>query len=195
MRVIEVVAVASMVLGVARPGPAIGFEQPSGDDHQVVAATLEDLVAYKGKDSPLDGIFSPDPVTLDPTPARYSLTVDQLLRQNRPNKWQELEAADRPALREAAGDLVRRIKGPIVRFTAGSAHVPLYVGRDPSKLSPFSFREAPIQASLPGYSRDRRLAILTLSIPWSIHGCSGTYVLLRDGPVWRVRVREFVCYM
>jgi len=194
MRVIHAVSIAAMLTGMSAQTVTGQADRPIDQDQVIVAVVLEDLALNRGKDSPIDEIFSPDPLTLDPTPSRYSISVSDLLQQNEPKKWQALAAGDRPALREAAADFVSRMRGPIRRFTAGSKHVPLYTG-DPTKLSPFSFREAPIQAALPGYSKDRRLAIVTLAIPWSIHGCSGTYVLLREGESWLVRVREFACYV
>jgi hypothetical protein len=194
MSVIDTLAVAGLLIAQPPAARASGPEEAGLPDQEVIAVVLEDLASYRGQDSPIDGVFSPNPLRLDPTPSRYAATVADLLRQNRPEKWRNVTAHS-AALREAAQDLIRRTKQPIVLFTAGSAHVPLYSGEDPSKLSPFSFREAPIQASLPGYSNGRRLALLTLSIPWSIHGCTGTYVLVRAESAWRVRVRDFTCYM
>lgn len=156
---------------------------------------LDDLATYRGEDSPIVGPFAPDPLTLDPTPLRYAIPSGALPKPYDPKAWRDLPASETPRLKEAAQDLGRRMRGPMLRFTAGSQLVPLYEGSDPSKLTPFEHRKAPLQASMPGYSKDGQTAILTLSIPWSIHRCYGTYVIVREGDLWRVRVRDFTCVL
>jgi len=161
-------------------------------DREVVATVLEDLATYRGKDSPIDGIFSPNPLTLHAVPARYPRTVESVLVRYNPARWKALSVQDASAAQEAAEDLVRRIAANEEIFAAGSKHVPLYAGAD-AKAEPF--RKSPIEAWLPGYSKDGTLAIVALAIPWSIHGCSATYVLARGDRRWAVRVRDFTCYM
>ncbi len=193
MRLISTAAITFIATGLLAKAPPADLDRRLAHDREVVAAVLDDLATYRGEDSPMHGPFGPDPLTLDPTPYQYGSIVDGLPRQYDPRAWSDLLATARPKLKEAAQDFVRRIKGPKHRFTAGSPLVPLYEGSDPSKLSPFQHRKAPVQLSLPGYSRDRRLALLTLSIPWSIHRCHGTYVVARDQETWDVRVRDFTC--
>lgn len=169
-----------------------GAAASKGLDGAAVATVLEDLVGYRGKDSPIDSVFSPKPLTLDPVPARYSVTSEEVLQRDKPESWQALSPAEISNLTEAASDLVGRTADTLDRFTAGSAHVPLYAGGDAEAVS--SWRKRPIRAWLPGYSKDRRLALVRLSIPWSIHSCDATYVLIREGSVWNVRVRQSVCH-
>jgi hypothetical protein len=188
---IDAFAVLSLLAGSVSQIPQEPREVATSTDYEVVATMLEDLVSYSGEDSPIDDIFSPDPLRLDPVPTRGTPTVDGLLEQSNPEAWRDLSPADTEALRRAAKDYVRRSKRPAAPFTSGSEHVPLYTG-DRKKAS---LRDRPISASLPGYSPDGRLSIVTVSIPWSIHGCSGVYVLSKDGTGWRVRVRDFACYL
>ena len=55
--------------------------------------------------------------------------------------------------------------------------------------------DRPLHAWPPGYSADGQYAIVFLSIPWSMHHADGTYLLARDGEVWRVVLRQFVYYV
>jgi hypothetical protein len=184
-------AMASVILlGLLQQEAAVAGRQLP--DRDVLATVLEDLATYRGKHSPIDGIFSPNPLTLHPVPARYPRTVESVLDRYNPARWKALSAENTSALREAAENLVRRISANGEVFAAGSKHVPLYSGSDAEAES---FRKSPIKAWWPGYSEDGHLAIVALAIPWSIHGCSATYVLTRGDKGWTVRVRDFACYM
>jgi hypothetical protein len=192
MRLIGVLVLASLCLSHWSSAYAGTPAAADAEDQKVVAIAVEDLATNRGPGSPIDGIFSPDPLTLDPRPARYPLTHDEVLLLQSPSKrWQELSATEALAAGEAADDLAARVKGPEVRFTAGSRNVPLYAG-DPEKAPR---RETPIWVWLPGYSKNRETAVITLGITWSIHGCRGTFVLGRSAGSWKVRAREFACYL
>src|SRR5712664_2814574 len=99
-------------------------EQHPAPDRAVVATVLEDLATRPGKDSPVDGIFSPNPLTLHPVPLRYSLTVENVLYRRDRAAWKALSAAEVAALQEAAADVVRRtVEDDSLVFVTGSKHV------------------------------------------------------------------------
>jgi hypothetical protein len=164
---------------------------PDTQDHELVAFVLEDLVAYRGKDSPLTGLSSPPAWSFDPRPSLYIPTIEDILHSAFPISWLRLSPAEASAPREAAEDLVARARGSAAHFTAGSDHVPLYTGGNPLDAPS---RERPINASLPGYSSDRQFAIVVLGVPWSGNGCRGIYGLAKNGEAWRVRGRHFLYY-
>ena len=193
MAAVHGIVIASVLLLPAAGRPEVARARPSAQDQELVAVVLDDLATYQGKDSPIDGIFSPDPLTLDPRPLPGSPVVDDVLGELEAGDWDDLGDEGRAALREAAQDLESGAGATVGRFVEGSARVPLYTG-DVGALPVLGFRQAPIRASLPGYSDDRSVGIVVLSIPWSIHGCTGGYVLVRGDTGWRVRIRHFACY-
>jgi len=161
----------------------------AAQDREVIALILDDLVTGKG--SPVAGTFVPGPPTLNPKPLRYSIKKAELTEQAESKAWGALPKADRSHRAAALQDMADRMTGPVVRFTTGSSQVRLYKGRDPDKLSEFDAR--PINATLPGYSKDGRIAIVAVSAPWSIHSCGGFYVLSRSSEGWRVDLRDVQC--
>ncbi len=62
----------------------------------------------------------------------------------------------------------------------------------PGRVDPQGFR-----AYAPGHCRDRLLAIVRLTFPWSggRHSGDGTYVLARKEGEWVVLTRDFVYYL
>lgn len=200
MRFVLAALVALSGAGPPVPGPATAIE-PSLDD-TVVAAALDDLLTYKGKDTPVYGPFSHQkPLAFAVTPARYELTVENVLYRQEEKVWKTLTPVEVAASREAAKSLVQRLGTlpPDATFTISDTRLRL---RDPRRKDSNDASAAlhtlrsdrSTQAWLPGYSKDGQLAIVMFSIPWSIHHADGTYVLVRQDGRWKVRVRQFVYY-
>ena len=63
MRVISALVVTCAWASWAPPGRAATPAAASAEDQEVVAAVVEDLATNRGRGSPIDGIFSPDPLT------------------------------------------------------------------------------------------------------------------------------------
>jgi hypothetical protein len=192
LRLLLAALVALSGAGPPIPGAAV---DPSLDD-AVLAAALDDLVTYKGKDTPVYGPFShAKPLAFAVAPARFPLTVDGVLYRYREELWKTLTPAEVAASREAAQSVVERVKTlpPDATFTISDKRVRL---RDPrTEEKPESFRfDRTTKAWQPGYSKDGRLAIVRFDIPWSIHSADATYVLVRQDGGWKVRVRQFVIY-
>lgn len=94
-------------------------------------------------------------------------------------------------MREAAEDIVARAPACKGEFAFSDSRIRLRSG-DPENAGIFDLTTSALP---PGFSKDGRTAIVLLSIPWSIHGANGTYVLTLENGAWRVRVRDFVRYM
>ena len=62
---------------------------------------------------------------------------------------------------------------------------------------PSDFDKRPIQAWSPGYTSDRKFAVVQLSVPWSMHHADATYLLRWDEPSgkWSIVLRQFVYYV
>jgi hypothetical protein len=52
----------------------------------------------------------------------------------------------------------------------------------------------PVQASPPGYSGDRRYAVVHLYFPDFFHSSYATYVLVSEGEKWTIKYRGFITY-
>ena len=55
--------------------------------------------------------------------------------------------------------------------------------------------DRPIQAWPPGYSNDKRVALVRLSIPWSIHSAVATYLLSKTSSGWIAVRRDLAIYV
>jgi len=170
-------------------------------DEAVLMAALDDLLTYKGKDTPVYGPFSPNkPLAFVVRPESYPLTVESLLYRHREDLWEKLTAGEIVASREAAESLAERVKTlpPDATFAIADKRLRLRDARtenEHEKAHPFSFDRG-TRAYRPGYSNDGQLAIVRFNIPWSsFHSADATYVLVRQDGAWKVRVRQFVIYM
>lgn len=176
--------------------------RPVGDvDAAVIGRVLKDLVTNKGDENPvaprgtlLESIqFSREAVA-------WQQTVDMVLYEHEPQRWQRLTKSQRAAVHEAAEDLVARTPANQQRFRIDEAPKPITLIEKPATTNgadrgpPEVFNRA-IRAWLPGYSADGTIAVVRLSIPWSIHHAEGTYVLRRADGSWVVLLRQFVYYL
>jgi hypothetical protein len=182
--------------GATPPSPGVAVD-PSLDD-AVIAAALDDLLTYKGKDTPVYGPFShKKPLAFALMPASRPLTVEGLLYRKSEDLWKMLSAAEVEASREAAESLVERTKtlSPDSGFTISDKRLRLRDAPMEEKENPWGF-DRTTRAWRPGYSKEGHLAIVRFNIPWSsFHSADATYVLVRQDGAWKVRVRQFVFYM
>jgi hypothetical protein len=162
-------------------------------DAEVLQATLEDLKSYDGKDSPgLFNVRASEPVPFSSEPNRFPQTVDQVLFRYRDELWEALSEQDESLAKEAAGHLIERIE---TREEFGSFPVPAgYKVQKPDEAKDNPRAERAVSAWAPGFSADRKFAVVRLIIPWSIHHGEGTYLLSQQGGNWNVRLRQFVYY-
>ncbi len=159
------------------------------DDQQVLECALADLVRYSGKDWP-----GAEPLSVAAEAVDWSVTVDEVLYRHDEESWRDLSSAEETALAQAAADLVSRTtleKGG-VRFQ--SQHSRLNVGDTATSPEPRYGESRPIHLWPPGFTADRRLVVVRMSIPTGWHHANATYVLARQGTGWTIRVRQFVHY-
>lgn len=181
--------------------PRVTVEKPVDVlDAEVVAVVLDDLLTFAGDDSPVAVRGSPpNKILFAAKPARYPETVDQVLYQHKKKLWLTLTAGQTTAAREAAENLVKRLQNrdDSAEFKTKDKRIRIHVEREPQSQeeSDRSMFERPIQAWPPGYSTDRRFAIVRLVIPWSIHHAEGTYLLSEENGKWTVLLRQFVYYV
>jgi hypothetical protein len=195
-------AIAVGLLG-AWCGAAVGQTEDSRltpRDNAVVKAVLQDLVAYRGKDSPLDGPFGPSrplQVMVGPLRGRPSLAAaDRCGLEERP--WRTLTKVQQQATEQAARHLERRAPQASGRWSLvvrdvemiEEGHRPGLIEEGHRPRNELGLQRG-VDVSLPGYSADGSVAIVLVTMPWSIHSATGTYVLLRDDTGWRVVLREF----
>jgi hypothetical protein len=62
------------------------------------------------------------------------------------------------------------------------------------KRDPLHEPHRPGGAWLPGYSVDKKYAVVRLILPWSIHSATGTFFLVNRDGKWHVVERKFVYY-
>ena len=170
-------------------------------DAAVVGRVLEDLVTNLSDENPV----APrgkllETIRFSPESATWKQTVDMVLYEHEPQRWQRLTEPQRAAVREAAGHLVARTLTAPQHLELHDVPKPITVidkpaTTDGAERGPPGVFERPIRAWLPGYSDDQSVAVVRLSIPWSIHHAEATYVLQRADGKWAVLLRQFVYYL
>ncbi len=169
-------------------------------DNEVLAAVLDDILTYRGEDSPVAVQGSPPTeILFEPKPVQYPQTIDEVLFRHQQELWTKLTPTQTSASREAADHLVKRIQNRdfFVAFKPQDKRVRIHEEREAqtAEESVRSRFDRPIEAWPPGYSKNKRFAVVRLIVPWSIHHAEGTYVLSEDHGKWTVRLRQFVYYV
>jgi hypothetical protein len=163
-------------------------------DRDALDAALADLLSYKGDESPLK-LMMADPsgrFAVAPDSAKWPLTVNAILERCNA-KWQGLSKSEWRGLREAAADLVARVERKDGFTGFPSKHERFHASRG-EESGPFDLYR-PIHAWAPGYSRDKALVVVRLSIPWSIHSADATYLIRKTESGWTIVRREFAIYV
>lgn len=169
----------------------------SSRDRTVLNVVLEDLLTYSGDDSPVKTVKGPpDKLFFSPDAEEWPQTVEQVLYRHTKEPWEKLTQQQLTLAQEAAGNLADRSKGHdfFTGFEPVDARVHLVPKKKPAE-SVENIYNRPIKAWSPGFSSNGTLAVVRLSIPWSIHSADGTYVLIREGDAWSILLRQFVFYV
>lgn len=185
-------AIAGLVLVCCSGVATATDEVVTARDNLVVAAVLQDLLSWRGRDSPLDDPFwSSRPLPLMRTPVRAQLSLS---RGQNPcgideKPWQSLTENQQRATEQAARDLERRAPRASGQWDIRLPGVELH----PEDRRPRNELglQGGVDFSLPGYSPGGRIAVVLVTMPWSIHSAIGTYVLRYDNVGWRVLLRNF----
>lgn len=173
---------------------SIGFadtNNPARSDGEVINAILIDLLTYTGKDSPaVSGNGHTEPTLLfSIKTVTISQTQECVLQSVDAKSWEQIEQQYRGAVVEAASNLVGRIGSveSLVAYVPNDKRIQLFP--IDKQIGLLDIR--PIRTWLPGYSQDGTIALVRLTIPWSIHHSLGTYILRRERERWIVVVRQF----
>ena len=161
-------------------------------DNRVLSAVMTDLLSYRGEDSPVRGPFSlPEPLVFAREPERGEVSVADILYRHEKGPWETLTSDQIRAAAESALHLAHRAKATSGEFAFVAPDVTVR-GASESR----EFYDRVLSAYPPGYSSEQHVAIVRLHIPWSMwHSVVGTYIVISDGDVWRVLLRQFVYYL
>jgi hypothetical protein len=171
--------------------------RPAVTDEDVLDAALADLATYVGEDSPVAfrGVVAA-PLLVARDAADWPVTEAALLDRHEFKAWQAFPRSEEAALAQAAQNLVSRTTrhAGFGVFRSDNPRIQIFAPESAPKPK-YSFLAArPIRMWPPGYSADNRIAIVRMSIPWSIHHADGTFVLANRQGAWSVLVREFIYY-
>jgi hypothetical protein len=126
--------------------------------------------------------------------ASWPISVDQLRR--RCERDGPDVATSEAGFDEAAQEMASRVsrKAGFARFRSRVRGVQSYVPPSPgTETNPFT--ERPVRAWPPGFSKDKSVAIVRFSVPWSIHSADVTYVLKKSTRGWAVLTRDLCVYV
>lgn len=120
-------------------------------------------------------------------------------------EWEHLSAGEQAGAKVAADDLARRArnKDGFKAFVPKNKRITMFTKEAEAKqreidartkgfggLGPQVFR-----AFAPGYSADRRVAVVFLSFGWSIHSAQATYILAKRDDQRSVVVRNLILFL
>ena len=168
-------------------------DTPKNLDFSALNFVLQDLLTYCGDDSPvLIKDSPPNELIFAPYAAIWPQTVDAVLYRQEEQPWAGLTATQQILVQEAASNLVIRVNSTnsFADFEPVDSRIRLFT----DETTPDVFSR-PIRAWSPGYSNDKTIAVVRLSIPWSIHHADGTYILARSDAGWTILLRQFVYYV
>jgi hypothetical protein len=155
-------------------------------DNDVMVVALDRLLR-DGREDPFMPFVDSAPLFFEKSPKCYPRTVEQVMCWPADYKWHtRLTQVELAAVREAAEHLVARLSACRGEFAMSHPRIRLLHGEPPRTGS----LGKTITATLPGFSRDGRTALVLLSIPWSMHGASAAYVVTKENARWRVRLGE-----
>jgi hypothetical protein len=165
-------------------------------DQDVLDVVLGDLLSFAAGHSPVsERGRPPKSLAFSSRSANWPISVESVLYRHEPEPWQRLPATALPQLQVAAEDLVERTaRGGFSSFKSTNHRVTVRAPAD-KETTGEALYDRFIQAWPPGYSPDGSLAVVCLTLPWSIHSATATYVLTKSATGWAVVVRQFVYYV
>jgi hypothetical protein len=161
------------------------------DDQRVLVAALRDLTTEAGDESPVafrGAVRAPLQVSSELT--TRAVTVEQILEGRDSEEWRAVSKSNGGRLVQAANDLILRIsrREDFIPFHSDSSRLEI---RRPTQARSDDMFDRSTTMWPPGYSADRQIAIVRMSIPWSVHECIGTFLLERRQDDWLVIARAF----
>lgn len=168
-------------------------------DAAVLAIVYQDILTFDGPGAPrkIHVIRDDGRILVQRKACEYKITVDRaLLDSVRSQAEKEGLTQDQLArAQSAAEDLVGRFEAGDDFEALPPAEIGLVYESEAASTQPRGLRfDRPICTWTPGYSADGRLALVRMSIPWSIHSGDATYLLEKQGDEWTILLRDFVWY-
>lgn len=177
--------------GVAIPQPTTGFPVTSRDQ-EVLDHVLRDLIADTTDRSPVAMRGKPpERLSVASCSASWPITIEQVLHRQDVETWAQLPEDALPELQLAAADLVARSTPGFVGFESTDWRMTSVRDADANSAALRTRAGRPIRAWPPGFSADGTLAVVRLSIPWSRHSATATYVLSSEEQPWAILVRQY----
>ncbi|MFT3789225.1 MAG: hypothetical protein QM770_24110 [Tepidisphaeraceae bacterium] len=171
-----------------------------GDDAAVLRVVFDDMLRADNGRAPREWTRDlSKPVYVSREAERRRLSVNDVLSRHDTRKWDALSDTERAAASEAADDVIARLERadrlPAFRSTSGRIKVYEEAGAatQPTATQPFAERGSSVAP--PGYSKDRRYAVVHLAFPWSMHSGEVTYILERKDDGWVVVLSDFIYYV
>jgi hypothetical protein len=184
----------------AEPKPAT--QESAARDAGVLQTVFDDMLSKDNSESPVEwhGDQS-EPVYVSRSLREWRPTADRILQLSDEKKWNALTKHQIGSATEAADDLVARVakRDPLPDLKSTSGRVKVYedagAATQPTREKLFPPRASHVL--VPGYSKDRRFAVVHLSFPWSgmMHSGVATYILERTDGGWNVVLRDFIYYV
>ena len=176
------------------PPPSPSHPHIDAVDQQLVDLVLGDLLSAEAGETPLSQKGKPPAMLLvSSRSAGWATSLDDVLSRHDPAAWSDFPASLEASLRQAAQQVVERVPVGFDGFWSADERVKtIEPAAEPVKWSRSDRR--PIRVWPPGHSADGALAIVCLTIPWSMHSSRGTYVLQQTESGWTVLVRHFVYF-
>jgi hypothetical protein len=115
--------------------------------------------------------------------------------------WAKLSPQQLVLAQQAADHLVQRLRreDSFQPFVPRDARVKVYHDPPPTTDAIESLgrrmKDRPVYAYAPGFSEDRRFAVVKLGLPWSMHSADGLYMLANENGAWKVVFRQFIYYL
>jgi hypothetical protein len=164
-------------------------------DAAVLEAVLLDV--FTDPKSPLEGPREKGaPIRFTTTRLKRAPDPEIVLRRYDTKAWDRLSAAQLEQIKQAAGNLQRRVaaKDSLVGFRPKDARIAVLVPVQDEPRQRLPLGPQVFDAYPPGYTADGQLAVVHLGFPWSIHHGDATYILTRRGGGWSILLKQFVLY-
>lgn len=118
---------------------------------------------------------------------------------NHADLWITMTEVEQECVRRAIANIGERHDFDSFGHDFGSKNTAIHMIDKPIEIDiecpkiPYGARY-PVQASPPGYSADRRYAVVHLYFPGFFHSSYATYVLVAVGENWKIKYRGFITY-
>lgn len=184
-------SIASVPVGSPQAQP-VRDAQPA-QNTQVLDAVLRDLITYNRVDKPLSLSHAPREVFFNVHTVPKGAT--DILNPLRHQKvWARMSRQEQAAAEEAAGQIKDRpaSRRAFSNYQPGDRRIHAVFGPAKPRNSAPYFAMFPVQAAVPGYSRDGTIAVVRLNFPEIFHPSQGAYVLQKKDNQWKVLYCAFI---